>query len=201
MRRGSATFNYTSDDVTGAMNGSAVYNAYCEVSVIVSGTIQFTGSQDSDSNTALVYSLTMTFNSLVVSDGTNSQTYSGSIGLTFSSPGGVSLVISTDFQGSNGTVYRVTNFTFDATPTTGGDNITMSGDFCHPTHGCVTVSTPTVLFVPTRATYPTSGVLHLAGSNSTAHITVQANSTFMLEVDANGDGAYDSTSTVSWTGA
>lgn len=72
--------------------------------------------------------------------------------------------------------------------------------------GSVTVTTVTPFLKNAANLYPHSGVAHIAGNMSALHVTVLGNETVandrevQIEVDANGDGTYESGSTIttSW---
>lgn len=63
----------------------------------------------------------------------------------------------------------------------------------------ISFTTPTPLVARNSETYPSSGVLMITGANnSKIRLTPITNAQVRQELDANGDGTYESTSNVSW---
>ena len=66
--------------------------------------------------------------------------------------------------------------------------------------GRVTLATPVAFSQGFTDTYPSSGQLRITGaSGSTLLVTALSATQVQLQLDANGDGSYESTSTVPWT--
>ena len=57
------------------------------------------------------------------------------------------------------------------------------------------ISTPTAITVNSAGAI-TAGAIKVIGSNSSLLLTVTSSDSFSLQVDTNGDGSYESTSTV-----
>jgi hypothetical protein len=63
----------------------------------------------------------------------------------------------------------------------------------------VSFSTPTTLIRRGTDVYPYTGVLQIGGANNSAlRLTVISNSQVREDLDANGDGTYESTTAVNW---
>ena len=63
----------------------------------------------------------------------------------------------------------------------------------------VSFSTPTMFIRRATEAYPYSGALLMSGASNTAlRMTALSNAVVQLDLDANGDGTYESTSTVGW---
>lgn len=63
----------------------------------------------------------------------------------------------------------------------------------------IAFSTPTPLVTRSTSYYPSSGVMLITGiNNSKLRVTALSNTQVTEELDANGDGTYESTKTVSW---
>lgn len=66
--------------------------------------------------------------------------------------------------------------------------------------GAVTVATQVPLITNMSDTYPNNGVIKITGSSgSTVLATVLSNTQVQLQIDANGDGTYEGSSTVAWS--
>jgi hypothetical protein len=64
--------------------------------------------------------------------------------------------------------------------------------------GVVTVTTPTPVVVYALDTYPRSGVVQARGSTGMMQLTAQSQTNVLLELDADDNGQYESTETVTW---
>ncbi|HET8759904.1 MAG TPA: hypothetical protein VFN94_02475 [Nitrospiria bacterium] len=104
------------------------------------------------------------------------------------------LTINMDFASGDGAVYRASDLILEVTPTGSGDDVTVTGRVYHPLHGYVDVSTPQPLVTLTGDDYPSSGALVVTGAgNSSARLTALSATTFQIDVDADGDSAYETT--------
>lgn len=64
----------------------------------------------------------------------------------------------------------------------------------------IDIETQTPFFEPWNRAYPTAGVLVFRGANaSRARVTAQSDGRALIELDANGDGTYESSTTRSWS--
>ncbi len=187
---GSATYSGTANESTGEVHATFRFNAWCNDGVTVSGTL--TADGQIDLNTQELASLEFSFSVLTVSDGTDTFQGRGTISATF----GASdvLTIDMDFASGDGTIYRASNLTVEATPAAGSENVTITGRVFHPLHGYVDVTTPQPLVVVTGEDYPSSGEFVVTGAtNSSARLTALSATTFQLDVDEDGDGTYETT--------
>ena len=91
------------------------------------------------------------------------------------------------------------NTSFDET--SGNSTSSLHGAFTSSLlAGHVTVDTPTALAQGAADPYPSSGVIHVVGASGSALlITVVSSSQVQLQLDANGDGTYESASNVAWS--
>jgi hypothetical protein len=64
--------------------------------------------------------------------------------------------------------------------------------------GVVAITTPTPVVVYALDTYPRSGVVQARGSTGTMQLTAQSQTDVLLELDADDNGQYESTETVTW---
>ncbi len=83
---------------------------------------------------------------------------------------------------------------------TGTSSLTLTGSFvAQSIGGRVAITTPQPLFQEANAAYPSQGQVLIAGaSGSTLLVTVLNTTQLQLQVDANGDGTVDGTTTVTW---
>lgn len=164
---GSATVSATDNGSTDTyinVSGSITYNNFCtpvyeEGDVVVNGTVSFSMVGTFTSGT-----LTMSTSYLTISAGGETVAYSLNFTASYTDTG-MTVVMSSDFQGADGKVYRVENYRVDIN----FDTVTISGKLYHPDHGYVTVSTHPNLgyeYCSTIPAYlPTSGVLRVTGDN------------------------------------
>lgn len=127
---------------------------------------------------------------------TGSETLQGQVNWNVSADGltdtvGMDIVLT---KSATGKSYWAHNYTFtlvsDAAATYA--NVTASGRFYNADNGYVDFSTPTPMYIDANAANPTSGVMLFTGSNgSKARLTVNANGSYLIEVDADGDGSYE----------
>lgn len=100
---------------------------------------------------------------------------------------------------SDSLVYRKENFEIIASPATGGLKITLAGNFYHPEFGYAVVVTESALLFEDAEIWPSTGVISLMGAaGSSARITALDPDQYMLEVDSDGDGAYESNTLEVW---
>ena len=96
--------------------------------------------------------------------------------------------------------YKTENFNITLTDGAGYVDADLSGRYYDPERGYIDISTPTPLRIDGTDYWPSSGVLHGIGSNDSASFTALNNTTYQLDVDSNGDGASDITTTGAWSG-
>jgi hypothetical protein len=197
---GTASYSGTADDVTGAISATFSFNNWCNDGVTISGSVTVSGEVDVSGSTPVLVSLTFSFTVLTVSDGTDTFTGTGTISLDFGTTP-ESLTVAMDFSDGSGAVYRVSNFVVAVTPTTGGEDVSLSGRFYHPDYGYGDVVTITPFFVATGDPFPSSGQLVVTGAaNSKARLTALSATQFQVEVDADGDDIYETTvGPIDWT--
>jgi hypothetical protein len=188
----SAVFTQCRQSATDVIDGS----------VVVTVTAQPTQTQ---------FAATGQFQNLSVDDGVSKSTISGSISIAETN----SDVRSDDAiqVGSDGLHVSVASTTYtDAIAFQSGlqinttdvgnlSSVAVAGTMTATSlGGSVTLGTPVPLTQSTGDTYPSSGqVLVTGGSGSKLLITVLNNAQVKLELDSNGDGTIDSTTTVAWS--
>lgn len=153
----------------GTQNGTMTFNSLCfndgsTGNVVISGSVTFT--QTSTSITISYVNFTVTFNG-------QTETVNATITCDTSF---ASCSFSSDYVGSDGTTYRVDNFTVSGTPAAGYQ---IEGTFYHPTHGKVTFTTaPTVVTFGCTNGNPDSGTVTLTSDDgSSMTVTFRADCT------------------------
>lgn len=185
---GTASYSGTVNDVTGEIRATFSFNAWCNDGVTVSGSLTAVGQVDTATETLV--SLEFSFTVLTVSTDTDSFSATGTIAVDLSGSSD-SLTVTMDFRGSDGTVYRISDFVLTVTPDVGGESVTIEGRFYHPTHGYVDVTTPQPLVIPDGSAYPSTGQVVVRGDNSGAQLTALSTTTFQIDLDVDGDGTYE----------
>lgn len=135
---GTATVNSSTNGDGTVSEGSVVYNNFC-VSSGTSGQIVFNGTVEyrveTDSGGQLV-SYEFSYQNFTVSSGSDTQTLNASIACSFSSGVVVSCTTSSEFEGSDGRVYQMTDFTVSGDGSTGYD---IEATVYDPDHGYVSI--------------------------------------------------------------
>jgi hypothetical protein len=188
-----ATFAQCKDSATLAINGA--------IAVTLTGTptaTQFTANAD--------------FQNIVVTDNGASATISGNVAVaendmstlsrTTLTVGNGGLSVATASSSYNDSVSYSAGFVIDTAVVAVGGGVTASlaGTMtAQSLGGSVTIATPLALVQSPADNYPSVGQIVITGaSGSTVRATVLDNTQVKLELDANGDGSYESTSTVAW---
>lgn len=180
----------SSSSVVGATITAAQLNQEMQTSEFCGGSITVPDNVDTSGSTL---DITMTFNNLCYDDGVNPQvTMNGTIrlidsqtsstvifsNLTMSIAGGESITLnasstcdsmgacSVDFEGSDGTTYRVANMNVS------GDSVSgylVDGTFYHPDFGSVEISTDLSnrLFFNCTGPQPSQGIIDFMGTGGT----------------------------------
>lgn len=200
---GSFNYSISVDDQTGLFSGSLVFNAYCEEpGESINGAVSFSGQIDLGASEFV--SLQLTATNFTITSGSDSFAVSGTISYVFTSPSVMQVTENFDIQDASGLVYRVQDFVVTLTDTAGDTQIEISGRFYHPAHGYVEVATTTPFLIPFGSVVPTSGSLTATGAavpgagNGKATLTAIGGGRYQLQVDADGDGTFEQSSTGNW---
>jgi hypothetical protein len=198
---GNFTYNITVDDQTGAFNGTLTFNDFCEDGVAISGSVSFSGTINLISLDLINY--LFSFNSLSVSEGSDSITLDGTISFVIDAgpPPGGTITMNVLMRDKNtGKVYRFDNLIIDATDgmDVEGDftQVSLTGRYFDPDYGYVDITTPTLIKIYWIYEWPTSGVVEIFGANgifggsTKARLTAIDNTLCRVEADVDGDGAY-----------
>ena len=96
---------------------------------------------------------------------------------------------------NSGKIFWIDNYSITIDEYAGYVELEMSGRFFHPDHGYVTLSTDQIFVLHDGDEWPASGILIVTGANnSKVKLTANDNVTCSVDVDADGDDAYEWTS-------
>ncbi len=186
---GSITIDLTGDTSTGTVSGTLAETNYCSYGTTGNGTITVTGTFDPISGN--ITKLTISTSSFSVKSGSDSFTMSGTMTASFS--GSTGTIVMNFLVQDNATlkVFKIENFNISAIYGVSFIDISMSGRFFDPDYGYVDISTPTAFTIANNATWPSAGVMILTGQNSGAKFSAISTSLYQIEVDADGNGTYE----------
>lgn len=140
--------------------------------------------------------------STIAGNVTVSETDMASVIETTLSVGSGGLTASTSSASYNDAVTFAAGFVIKIDESASGTlSVTMAGTMtAQSVGGAITISTPQPLVQTSSDDYPSSGQVVITGAAGSAlRATVVPNAQVKLDLDANGDGAYESTATVAWT--
>lgn len=220
---GSLTASVNDADNNGVLSAgdsmTIVFNSCVLSSGTVTGSLGFvintlSGNYQSNRSTNYNIGVTMDYRNFTVTSSGLMASINGSMSLDATASGinTLSETISTPSLTVSGTYAGVTRSrsltNYSATTTRAPDatytyltSYSINGTLTSSALSLQAISFATSTPFVRRATdnYPSSGVMVITGaSNSKLRITAQSNSQVMEELDANGDGTYESTSTVNW---
>lgn len=191
-------------------------NGCVEAVGTLSGSIDFVINSASGTFGSTNYSagMTMAFSNFSVASSQFSAQVSGNLTFSVTANGvnTISATVSTPSLAVSGTYAGVTrtrsltnySATFARTPSptyTYTTSYTLSGLLASSSFSSQAISfaTPTPMVTRYTDDYPSSGVLLITGaSNSKIRLTALSNTQVSEELDANGDGTYESNTTVNW---
>ncbi len=194
---GDASFSVTFDDVLLSFDGTLTFNDYCEDQTTLSGSATFSG-QFVDPVTGFG-NINLSFNTLTVSSGTESQTVSGDVTISLSATSEsvtMDIVVRDD---TTNDVFWVNNFSLTVTAGAGFEDIQLSGRFYDPVEGYVELSTPIALRTLDVDDYPSSGTLVATGVNGDVTVTALPGAAYQVDIDIGSDGIVEVTVVGSWT--
>ena len=158
------------------------------------------------------FSASANFQSVVVTDNGATSTISGTVAVaendmptvteTTLSVGNSGLTASTTSTSYDDSVAFAAGFVIRTDETSAGAvSVSLSGTMtAQSVGGSITISTPQPMVEAAGDSHPSSGQVIVTGaSGSAVRATVLDNTQVRLELDANGDGTYESTSIVAWT--
>ena len=194
---GSVSYSLSVDDQTGAFTGSFTANNYHgDGGGTISGTMNVSGTYNIPSD--VFDNINFTLTAVTVTDASSSVTVTGSVHLLNGNPatGTVTLYLTNNVTGITD---WIDNFTINVTEGVGYAEATLSGKIYLHDYGFVVISTSTPFHFLAGNTYPSSGTMIVTGaSNGRAKLTVLNSTSYTVDVDANGDGTYETSSSHTW---
>lgn len=190
----SVSFAQCKDSATSSMNGA--------ISITLTGT-----------PTATQFAANASFQNVVVVEDGVTSTIAGDVTVaendttldtvTTLNVGSGGLTASTASSGYNDSVSFASGFVIRTDEATSGasTSVSLSGTMsAQSLGGSITISTPQALVQLSTDNYPSAGQVIVTGATGSAvRATVLDNAQVRVELDANGDGTYESTATVAWT--
>ena len=187
-----ANFQQCQDTPTLSVNGT--------VTITLTGTpteSQFTGNAVFASVVAVYGGVSYTLDGAVAVSETDTDTLSDS-SFTVAGTGLTVVIASTGYSDS---IAFDSGMVAASSFLAGSSSLTLTGSFTSQSlGGRVTISTPHALMQQNGDAYPSQGSVLITGaSGSTLLVTALNTTQVQLQVDANGDGTVDSTTTTTWT--
>lgn len=193
---GQMAYTGTADDASNQFYATFTFSNYCEDNTTFSGSATASGQVDSLLGFS---SLSLSFDALTVASLGESFTANGYEIITPSAGSfrvKMNLLLQDD---ASKRVYRFDQLIFTIEQGSGLVDMTISsGRYYDPRYGYIELGTPTVLVIEDGHYWPSSGILAGTGFNSSATFTAQSNTVYRLDVDSNGDGTTDFTTTGLW---
>lgn len=189
-----ASFAQCKDSATSAINGA--------ISITLAGT-----------PTATQLAATANFQNIVVVEDGVTSSIAGIVTVaendlpsdtqTTLTVGSGGLAAATTSSGYNDSVTFASGFVIRTDEATSGasTSVSLSGTLsAQSLGGSITISTPQALVQLSSDSYPSAGQVIVTGaSGSAVRATVLDDTQVQVDLDANGDGTYESTATVAWT--
>jgi len=191
---GSARFEGTADDQTGDFSGTFRFNNYCEENIIVNGQGEITGIIDLFSEELVFYHYA--FTGMTVSFGNQSFTLDGRVRVSYlsSPPFMVLSYVYTD----NTVSYWLKDLIIDIVEGLDYVDITdVMGRYYDPAYGYTEIELEEPIRIYNDGFWPASGKFLLVGAvgnqggSTSASLEFLSETSFLVEADTDGDGAYD----------
>jgi len=143
--------------------------------------------------------LDLVFDTLTVVSGAESYTMSGTVGTSVS---GSTVTITMEVLSRNNNTQLVewlNNLTISMTDNFSYLQMTITGRYYHPEHGYVDIVTNTPFQIDFSDQWPNVGTMTLTGaSGSKERLIAFSNTQYTLEVDADGDDIYETSTLEDW---
>lgn len=194
---GSVSYTLSVENLRGGFTGSFTATNYrgdgggtFSGTMTVSGTYNLFADEFDEIN--------ITLSAITVADDSSSVAVSGSVHLLNGNPATGSMSVYLTDNGTGKTDW-IESLTIGVTEGAGYTEATLSGKIYLHDYGFVGVSTPTPFHYPAGSTYPSSGTMIVTGaSNGRARLTVSDSTTYIVDVDADGDGTYEISGSHTW---
>jgi hypothetical protein len=187
---GSFSYTLSVNDQSGDFTGSFTFSNYHgSGSTTVSGPVNVSGTYNIGAG--VIDHIYFSMPSLLITDGVSSVTASGSVDLLNGNPSTatVNLYLANNLTGKTA---WIDHYTQNVTEGAGYVDVTESGKIYLHDYGYVVVSTATPFRYMVGSATPSSGVLVITGSsNGRVRLTALDAASYSVDVDANGDGAYE----------
>ena len=195
---GRVDYTLNVNDQTGAFTGTFSFtNFHGDAGGVIDGPVSVSGQYVQGVG---ITEILFIFQSVRIVDGAEDVTAIGTVDLV-SGAGGGSAILDIVFvdNASRKTVW-LSNVTLFETVGTGYIDATLSGRIYLHDYGYVDMATLVPFRYPTGSTLPTGGQFVVTGKDNTGvRLTVNSGTQFTLEVDSDGDSAYDDLTVVlSW---
>ena len=195
------SFQFTANNCTERIDSTTtmVMNGSMSISIV-------SGSYD-PAATTYPKSITMRIvsNNFSIKSGTESETFNGDLTMSLTEDSATSATVKLSSSSLTSTIgthtVTLTDYSVQASESSSGSTLSVKGTVqtnntrLASTAVTYTITTITPLAVSSTGAM-TAGAIKVVGSNSGLLLTVTSSDTFSLQVDTNGDGTYDSTSTV-----
>jgi len=191
---GSISIDISIDDETFDFFGTFVFINCAEGGTTINGDASVSGTFGEFD--ALV--LDLVFDTLTVVSGAESYTMSGTIDTSATASGAT---ITMDVRSRNNNTQLVEWLNNITISVTGSSPLvmTITGRYYHPEHGYVDIVTNTALQINVADQWPNAGQMTMTGaSGSKTRLTVIDNTQYTLEVDADGDDIYETSTLEDW---
>jgi hypothetical protein len=208
---GGGDVTITGDENSGTASMS--FNQCAEGDLVINGSISLSGVTQTGTAPNETVSMTISYNNLSVTQGGETGKINGAYTATIStSDTGTESTLSGTLLSvtEGGQIHDLSNFRFTETRVNATLLATTTADYTLSStliNGSVNVNvtTQTPFETDFSASYPHSGMLLIQGADSSIRVTVLGDENSLpldqqiqLEIDANGDGAYETTVTTSW---
>ncbi|HSE14643.1 MAG TPA: hypothetical protein VLB08_03540 [Candidatus Deferrimicrobium sp.] len=192
---GSVRYILSVNDQTGAFTGTIVFNNYHgDGGGVIDGSCAVSG-------TITQYSMQIHFNfqSVRMVDGTEDVTAIGTVDMFSGTSGGNSTLNIVFRDNTTAKTTWFSDYTVAVTDLGNATDVRTFGRIYLHDYGYVDVHTEAPFIYPALSTQPTSGTITLTGdANCRARLTLLDATTYMLEVDADGNNSYEWSVTHTW---
>lgn len=211
---GSIALTYTYANANGFTPGDSLGFTFtnCKTTSTdnTNGTMSIAMNSFAETNAGMNFAGTMTLN-LTAIEGSRTTVVSGSVGANYTdltttssridlTIGSGGLTGSVAAGGVTETITYVSGFTISQTDTSTGSSVTVNGAIDSSVlAGRITLQTTTPIVQLAADAYPSSGVVRVTGANGSAALLTVLNATqLQVQLDAGGDGTYETTTTYTW---